>query len=62
MNTNWFLAQGLRRHGRDDLADELGRRSRQLAEQHGFNEFFDPLDGRPVGAADFGWATLAIEF
>ena len=62
MNTNWFLAQGLRRHGRDDLADELGGRSRRLAEQHGFNEFFDPLDGRPVGADDFGWATLAIEF
>jgi hypothetical protein len=61
LNTNWFLATALRRHGRDDLADELGRRSRALVERGGFNEFYDPLDGTPVGARDFGWATLAVD-
>jgi Mannosylglycerate hydrolase MGH1-like glycoside hydrolase domain len=61
MNTNWFLAHGLRRHGHADVADELARRSRELVERGGFNEFFDPIDGRPVGAPDFGWATLAVD-
>jgi glycogen debranching enzyme len=58
-NTNWLLARGLRRHGYDSLADALGARSRELAEQGGFNEFYNPLTGEPVGAPDFGWGTLA---
>jgi hypothetical protein len=59
LNTNWLLALGLRRHGENTLADELGARSRELVEKGGFNEFFNPIDGRPVGAHHFGWATLA---
>ena len=50
---------GLRRHGRADLAEELSRRSRELVRTGGFNEFYDPLSGAPVGASAFGWATLA---
>lgn len=59
-NTNWFLRQGLRRHGYDREADELTARSRALAAR-GFNEFYDPLDGTPCGAKDFGWSTLAVD-
>ena len=59
LNTNWLLALGLRRHGEETLAGELATRSRKLIELGGFNEFFDPLDGTPVGAHRFGWATLA---
>jgi glycogen debranching enzyme len=59
MNTNWFIVDGLRRHGYDAEADELVARSRELVERGGFNEFYDPIDGTPVGAANFGWATLA---
>jgi hypothetical protein len=59
MNTNWLLVLGLRRHGRADLAEDLSRRSRELVRTGGFNEFYDPLSGAPVGAAAFGWATLA---
>jgi hypothetical protein len=61
MNTNWFLVEGLRRHGEDGIAAELAARSRELVERGGFNEFYDPLSGEPVGAARFGWATLAID-
>jgi Glycosyl hydrolase family 63 C-terminal domain len=61
MNTNWFLAQGLRRHGRAELADAVAERSRLLVERGGFNEFYDPIDGRPVGAKNFGWATLVVD-
>jgi Glycosyl hydrolase family 63 C-terminal domain len=62
INTNWLLARGLRRHGHEALADQIADRSRELVERGGFNEFFDPLTGRPVGAELFGWATLAAAF
>jgi hypothetical protein len=61
LNTNWLLVNGLRRHGYDEQADDLAARSRELVERGGFNEFFDPVDGTPVGAPDFGWATLAVD-
>ena len=61
MNTNWLLAHGLAAHGHDDLARTIGDRSRELAAAHGFNEFYDPLDGTPVGEPRFGWATLATD-
>jgi hypothetical protein len=61
LNTNWFLVHGLRGHGLDDLAGRIAERSRVLVERGGFNEFFDPLRGRPVGAPRFGWATLAVD-
>lgn len=59
LNTNWLLVEGLRRHGYMREADQLAASSRELVLRSGFNEFYDPLDGRPVGAHDFGWATLA---
>ena len=61
LNTNWFLVHGLRGHGYTDLAERIAARSRELVERGGFNEFYDPLSGRPVGAARFGWATLAAD-
>ena len=59
MNTNWFLVRGLRRHGYGEVAAAIAERSRELAEREGFNEFYDPLTGEPVGQPVFGWATLA---
>jgi hypothetical protein len=61
MNTNWFLVLGLRQHGFGDVADEIAARSLELVARGGFNEFYDPIGGRPVGAERFGWATLAID-
>jgi hypothetical protein len=61
MNTNWFLAHGLRAHGYPDLADTIGERSRELVERHGFNEFYNPLTGEPIGVETFGWATLVVD-
>ena len=49
MNTNWLLAQGLVEHGYGEIAQTIGERSRELVARHGFNEFYDPLDGSPVG-------------
>ncbi|MFQ5425662.1 MAG: hypothetical protein ACE5EV_01120 [Gaiellales bacterium] len=61
MNTNWFLVHGLRRHGYQEIASTIAGRSAELASRHGFNEFYDPLRGNPVGAPDFGWATLVVD-
>ena len=61
MNTNWFLLRGLRLHGRADVAHEIAARSRELVLRHGFNEFYNPLSGEPVGAETFGWATLVVD-
>ncbi len=57
--TNWLLCRGLRRHGFEEQAHTIAERNREAATRGGFNEFYDPLDGRPVGAPDFGWGTLA---
>jgi glycogen debranching enzyme len=61
LNTNWFLVHGLRGHGHDEAADRIAARSREVVERGGLNEFYDPLDGRPVGAGRFGWATLVVD-
>ena len=61
LNTNWFLVHGLRAHGYGELADTIADRSRELVARHGFNEFYNPLSGEPVGAERFGWATLAVD-
>ena len=58
-NTNWFLYRGLQLYGESRYADELGAKTRELAQTHGFNEFHNPLTGAPTGEQDFGWATLA---
>ncbi len=59
INTNWFLANGLRRHGYDELADSISQASRNLVEQFGFWEYYNPLSGEGGGERDFSWSTLA---
>jgi hypothetical protein len=61
LNTNWFLVHGLRGHGYETAADRIAARSREVVERGGLNEFYDPIDGRPVGAERFGWATLVSD-
>jgi len=59
-STNWLLWRGLRRHAYYDLARTLAERCRELAESGGFNEFYDPVGGAPVGKGEFGWGTLPV--
>jgi glycogen debranching enzyme len=61
LNTNWFLARGLQKHGYVDAARELARRSVRLVEQAGFWEFYNPLTSEPGGQPDFAWSTLAVD-
>jgi glycogen debranching enzyme len=59
-STNWLLWRGLGHHGYLDLADRLADSCRELADAGGFNEFYDPVGGKPVGRARFGWGTLPV--
>jgi glycogen debranching enzyme len=59
---NWLLIEGLRRYGRDDLADIIQQDTLGLIEAHGFREYHDPRDGSGCGSSDFSWsAALALE-
>ena len=61
MNTNWYLARGLRRHGRADLARHVEDRSAALVERDGFREYYDPGTGQGNGARDFSWTALVVD-
>lgn len=62
VNTNWLLANGLRQYGYNDIADELSAKTVELVKAHGPYEYFSPLDGQPLGAANFSWtAALTID-
>jgi glycogen debranching enzyme len=61
INTNWYLARGLRRHGRADLARTIEDRSAALVERGGFREYYDPETGAGFGAPDFSWTALALD-
>ncbi len=62
ININWLVIDGLRRYGFDDHADVLTETTLELVRMHGCNEYFDPLDGSPLGASNFSWtAALTID-
>ena len=61
INTNWYLARGLRRHDRADLARTIEDRSATLVERSGFREYYDPETGAGYGAPDFSWTALALD-
>lgn len=61
INTNWYIARGLRRHGRGDLARRIEDRSAALIERNGFREYYDPVTGDGFGAHDFSWTAIALD-
>jgi glycogen debranching enzyme len=59
---NWFIMQGLRRYGYDDLVETIRQDTLGLMETSGFREYYDPRDGSGCGSTDFSWsAALALE-
>lgn len=62
INTNWLIIDGLRRSGFKDHADALAESTLELVQKGGMNEYFNPLNGEPVGAPNFSWtAALTID-
>ncbi|HSX33811.1 MAG TPA: trehalase family glycosidase [Candidatus Saccharimonadales bacterium] len=61
-NTNWLIIDGLKRYGYHDHAAALTESMLELVKEHGFYEYFNPLDGTPLGAPNFSWtAALTID-
>lgn len=63
INTNWLVADGLRRYGYKDEANWIIKQSLELVSKHGCEEYFSPIDGSPAGVKNFSWtAALTIDF
>lgn len=59
---NWIIALGLQRAGYPGRAEAIRADTLALLEGEGFSEYFDPRDGRGVGAGSFSWsAALGLE-
>jgi glycogen debranching enzyme len=59
--TNWFLYHALRKRGFDGHAERLRRSLKELAQQSGFREYYDPLSGEGYGAREFTWSGLLVD-
>lgn len=49
VNTNWFLAKGLRNYGYMKEADYLTQKTKEAVDKSGFREFYNPLTGEGCG-------------
>jgi hypothetical protein len=62
VNTNWLIIDGLKRYGFHQEAEQLCDRTLTMVRNAGPFEYFDPVDGKGLGAADFSWtAALTID-
>jgi hypothetical protein len=52
---------GLVRLGYEQQAATLARAITERVALEGLREFYDPHDGRGMGAEDFAWSALALE-
>ena len=56
---NWMIGEGLEHYGETALSEKIRHHSRELAEQSGFFEYYDPQDSSGLGGGEFSW-TAAI--
>jgi Mannosylglycerate hydrolase MGH1-like glycoside hydrolase domain len=61
VNSAWLLWRGLVRLGYQEQAATLARAITAAVSREGLREFYDPHDGRGMGAKDFAWSALALE-
>jgi hypothetical protein len=61
INTAWLLWLGLVRLGYDEHAATLANGVQLALLRSGLREFYNPHDGRGMGARDFAWSALALE-
>lgn len=60
INTNWLIIDGLERYGYQEEANELRKRSIEVVDKSGPYEYFDPIDGKGLGAENFAWTAALI--
>jgi len=61
VNSTWLVWRGLVRLGYEQQAIELARAITKTVSREGLREFYDPHDGRGMGAEGFAWSALALE-
>ena len=61
INSNWYLARGLMRHGRVDLARVIANQSILAMRKSGVREYYNPQTAHGRGAPDFSWSTILID-
>jgi glycogen debranching enzyme len=62
VNTNWLVIDGLRQHGYHEEAAVLATRTVEMVERAGCYEYFNPIDGKGIGAKNFSWtAALTLD-
>ena len=59
---NWMIYWGLLSYGYNDRAEQIRKGIFELAQNHGFREYYDPFTGQGLGGKDFSWtAALVID-
>jgi len=61
VNSAWLVWRGMVRLGYEQQAATLARAITETVAREGLREFYDPHDGRGMGAEDFAWSALALE-
>ncbi len=60
---NYLIADGLRRAGREAMAEKVIESGLELIFSSGFAEYYDPTDGTACGGGQFTWtAATVLEF
>lgn len=61
VNSTWLVWLGMRRLGYLEQADRLAAGLLGAAAHAGLREYYDPRDGRGLGAREFSWSALVAE-
>jgi len=61
VNSAWLVWLGLRRLGYEAEAERLAAGVIGAVAREGLREYYDPRDGRGLGARDFAWSALVAE-
>jgi hypothetical protein len=61
INSAWMVWLGLRRLGYEREAEQLAAGVIGAVAREGLREYYDPRDGRGLGARDFAWSALIAE-
>jgi hypothetical protein len=61
VNSAWLVWLGLRRLGYEDEARRLGDGVIGAVAREGLREYYDPRNGKGLGAKDFAWSALIAE-
>jgi hypothetical protein len=61
VNSAWMVSIGLRRLGYEEEAARLAEGLLGAVEREGLREYYDPRDGKGLGAVDFAWSALIAE-